>query len=330
MATKNTKDKYILGVETTCDETSLALVKNGTDIIEEITISQAKKHAKHGGVVPELAAREHIKNLKQLAPDFFRNIKTYIPRINAVAVAAKIGLPPAVAVGESYALGLATKLQVPLLEINHVIAHIWGVWVDKDFIVKPDFPFLGLIVSGGHTILAKFETPTQYTILGQTLDDAAGETFDKVAKLLNLGYPGGPIIEKTAKQGDELAYEFPIPLKDSNDYNFSFSGLKTSVLYFVKKNKGLVPEYMQEFFVADVAASFQYTIIKALVKKVYKALKEHNLKTLVIGGGVAANQRLLDLLYQETKDLDIQIFAPHIPYAGDNASLIAGYAYNFL
>ncbi len=326
----NKKDVYILGVESTCDETSLALVKNGTEVIEEITISQAKKHAKYGGVVPELAAREHINNFQFLGNEFMHKISKYKKNISAVAVAAKIGLPPAVQVGEAYAKGLSVALQKPLIEINHVIAHYWGVWVDPAFVTKPDFPLLALIVSGGHTMLVKFESPLKYKILGQTIDDAAGESFDKVAQMLDLGYPGGPIIEKQAMLGDEFTYKFPIPLKDSDDFNFSFSGLKTSVRYFIEKNLASVPEYMRKYFKQDVAAAFQYSITTALATKVRKALTETNLKTLVFGGGVAANQKLLDRIYNETQDLNINIFAPHLKYCGDNASLIAGFAYNHI
>lgn len=323
-------DKYIIGIESTCDETSIALVKNGTEIISEYTLSQVKKHAKYGGVVPELAAREHIKNFNFLGNQFFKDIKDKLNLVSAIAVAANVGLPPAVSVGEAYAIGLSKALKKPLIKINHVFAHIWGVWVDPEFVVKPTFPFLGLIVSGGHTLLAKFDTPTEYKILGQTVDDAVGETFDKVARILGLGYPGGPAIEQTAKIGDEFAYQFPVPLKDSDDYNFSFSGLKTAVRYFVEKNKHLVPEYMLKYFNADVAASFQYAILTALVTKVKKAIEETGLKTVVLGGGVSANQRLIDILAQATVDKGVALYVPHLKYTGDNAALIAGYAYNFI
>ncbi len=328
LAKKRVKDKLIIGIESTCDETSIALVKNGTDVIYELTLSQVKKHAKFGGVVPELAAREHIKNFKYLGNKFFVKIKDSLDDVTAIAVAAKIGLPPAVSVGEAYATGISKALNKPLIKINHVLAHIWGVWVDPEFIVKPDFPFLGLIVSGGHTILAKFTSPTEYKILGQTVDDAAGETFDKVARVLELGYPGGPVIEQIARTGDEFAYKFPVPLKDSDDYNFSFSGLKTAVRYFIEKNKHMVPGYMLKYFKADVAASFQYAILSALVNKVKKAIDDTGIKTVVIGGGVAANQRLVDLLAQSTNG--VALYVPHLKYTGDNAALIAGYAYNFV
>ena len=324
------ESKYILGVETTCDETSLGLVKDGTDVIEEITLSQAKKHAKYGGVVPELAAREHIKNLSKLGPTFFSLIEKYIPKISAVAVAAKIGLPPAVQVGEAYAVGLSKALGVPLIEINHVIAHIWGVWVDSAFYPKPEFPVIGVILSGGHSIIAKFNSPRDYKILGQTLDDAAGESFDKVAALMELGYPGGPIIEEYAKYGDEYAYEFPVPMKDSDNYDLSFSGLKTAVRYFYEDNIRKVPEYMHKYFKQDIAAAFQRSLFMSIAYKVRKAVQDTGIKNIVLGGGVAANQRLLDILYNQLKDLNVVIYAPHLRYCGDNASLIAGYAYNFL
>ena len=328
------KNVYILGIETTCDETSLALVKDGTDIIEEITISQAKMHAQYGGVVPELAARQHIKNLKLMGKKFLKQIKKY--PINYVAVASKIGLPPAVKVGESFALGLAKALNVPLIEVNHVLAHIWGVWVDSSVQPKPNFPFLGVIISGGHTQLAVFNTPSQYKIVGETLDDSIGEAFDKVSRLLGWGYPGGPKIEKNAKQGDEFAYSLPIPLedRDDNDLSLSFAGLKTAVLNLYNKIRkqydkdSMYLDYVQK----DISATFQRTAFEHIIDKIIRALKIYKLNSIVFGGGVAANNRLYDLLWQALQKNKIKayIYAPRPKYCMDNASLIAGFAINLI
>ena len=322
-----TNDAIILGVESTCDETSLAIVKNGTEILWEITISQVKKHAKYGGVVPELAAREHINNIKKLTPKLKEQLKRYKP--THIAVASKIGLPPAVKIGESFALGISKALKIPLIEVNHVNAHVWGVFVDPAFIEKPKFPFIGLIMSGGHTQLVLFNSATDRKLLGETIDDAIGEAFDKVAKMLGLTYPGGPKIEKLAFKGDEFTYKLPIPLQDDS-FNFSFAGLKTAVKRLIDKELKNSPTYMQDYIKSDIAASFQYIAGLHIAQKTKKALSKYNISTLVLGGGVSANQRILDLIYQQTITEKPKIFAPNLKYCGDNASLIAGWAYNFV
>ncbi|PIY16809.1 tRNA (adenosine(37)-N6)-threonylcarbamoyltransferase complex transferase subunit TsaD [Candidatus Dojkabacteria bacterium CG_4_9_14_3_um_filter_150_Dojkabacteria_WS6_41_13] len=320
----------ILGIETTCDETSLALVQDGTKIIHEVTMSQVAKHAPYGGVVPELGAREHVKNIEQLGGKFFEDIKGNT--ISAIAVASKVGLPPAVQVGESYAHALAQALQVPLIPINHVVAHVCGIWVDDSFIVKPTFPFLGLIVSGGHTQLIDFSSPTEFDILGETLDDAIGEAFDKVASVLGLPYPGGPEIERVSEKGDSHAVTLPIPLEHDDSMNFSFAGLKTAVRTYVEKELPKQHETYKEFFVADVAASFQRVAFTHIAQKAEKALKQTGYKQLVVGGGVASSQRLTDILfsYFEEKEIKVELFVPNRKYCTDNASVIAGYASNLL
>lgn len=320
----------ILGIETTCDETSFALVENGTTVLAEVTMSQVAKHAPYGGVVPELGAREHVKNIEKLGTNFMTAIKGY--DIDAVAVASKVGLPPAVQVGEAYAAGLAKALAVPLLPINHVVAHIWGVWIDKEFETKPTFPFLGLIVSGGHTQLVTFDSPTSYEIIGETLDDAIGEAFDKVASLLGLPYPGGPEIERIAETGDSLAVPFPIPLEKEDSLQFSFAGLKTAVRTHVEKELAQQHETYKKYFIADVAASFQRVAFLHLAQKVEKALKQTGYTQLVVGGGVAASQRLADVLfsYFAEKEITCELFIPNRKYCTDNASVIAGYASNLV
>jgi N6-L-threonylcarbamoyladenine synthase len=318
----------ILGIETTCDETSLALVADGNKIIEEMTVSQILKHQKYGGVVPDLGAREHLTNLTQIGAEFIEKVKDH--NIDAVAVASKIGLPPAVQVGEAYAAGLAKSLNVPLIPVNHVLAHMWGVWVDPAFDEKPQFPLLGLIVSGGHTQLITFDSPTDYEIIGDTLDDAVGEAFDKVASMLKLPYPGGPQVEEQAKIGDNGAIAFPVPMKDDERLVFSFSGLKTAVRTYIDKERPNVAPGLEKFFVADVCASFQEVAFQSIANKVTQAMKETKLNTLVIGGGVAANQRLIDVLFREISEKGFQfdLFVPNLKYCTDNGSLIAGYAFN--
>jgi len=320
----------ILGIETTCDETSFALVQDGIKVIHEVTMSQVAKHAQYGGVVPELGAREHVKNIEQLGQKFFDAIKGHT--IDAVAVASKVGLPPAVQVGESYANALAQALQVPLIPVNHVIAHVWGVWIDESFIEKPTFPFLGLIVSGGHTQLVTFSSPTEFDIIGETLDDAVGESFDKVASMLGLPYPGGPEIERVAEKGDSKAVTFTIPLEHEDSLNFSFAGLKTAVRTYIEKELPKQHDTYKDYFIADVAASFQLTAFTHLAQKVEKAIKQTGYTQLVVGGGVAASQRLTDILfsYFEEKEMKVQLFVPNRKFCTDNASIIAGYASNLV
>ena len=324
------KDKYVLGVETTCDETSLALVKDGHQVISEITLSQAKQHEAYGGVVPELAGRNHLENLQKIAPIFMQEIRQY--PIDAVAVSFKVGLPPAVKVGETFALGLSKALNVPLLKINHVIAHIWGVWVDAKIEHKPQFPLLGVIISGGHTMLVDFRSPTNYKIIGQTVDDAIGEVFDKVARVLDLGYPGGPYIEKWAREGDELAYHLPHSAK-TKGLDMSFSGLKTATIQTYRKEleryKKTFPMY-EHYLKADIAASFQAAAFSQLIDKIEQAVEKTGYKTIVLGGGVSANNRLIDMLWQKVGEKAPYIYAPSLKYCGDNAAFIAGYGINFL
>lgn len=320
----------ILGIETTCDETSFALVADGTRIISEMTMSQIEKHSMRSGVVPELGAREHVKNINELGEKFFKTIENQ--KIDAVAVASKVGLPPAVQVGEAYAAALAKAKNVPLIPINHVVAHVWGVWVDVSFIEKPAFPFLGLIVSGGHTQLVTFSSPTEFDIIGETLDDAVGEAFDKVAHILGLPYPGGPEIERVSEKGDSHTVPLTIPLEHDDSLNFSFSGLKTAVRTYVEKELPNQHETYKPYFIADVAASFQRVAFMHIAQKVEKALKQTGFTRLVVGGGVASSQRLTDILfsYFEEKEIKCELFVPNRKYCTDNASVIAGYANNLL
>lgn len=320
----------ILGIETTCDETSFALVQDGTKILHEVTMSQVAKHAPYGGVIPELGAREHVKNIEQLGTTFFDAIKG--KKVDAVAVAAKVGLPPAVQVGESYAHALAQALQVPIIPVNHVVAHVWGVWIDDAFTTKPEFPFLGLIVSGGHTQLVTFSSPTEFDIIGETLDDAIGEAFDKVASILGLPYPGGPEIERVSEKGDSHAVQLTIPLEHDDTLNFSFAGLKTAVRTYVEKELPKQHETYKEYFISDVAASFQRVAFTHIAQKLEKAIAKTGYKQVVVGGGVAASQRLTDILYSylHEKELEVELFVPNRRYCTDNASVIAGYASNLV
>ncbi|MFH1392502.1 MAG: tRNA (adenosine(37)-N6)-threonylcarbamoyltransferase complex transferase subunit TsaD [bacterium] len=282
----------ILAIETSCDETAIALLDD-FKIIKNLVASQVKIHAPFGGVVPHLAAREHEKNL----PILFKKIKS---DFDLVAVTIGPGLSPCLWRG----INFAKKLNKPIISVNHLSGHIYANW-------PFEFPALALIVSGGHTQLVSITKHQDYKILGQTRDDAAGEAFDKVAKLLNLGYPGGPIIEKMAKKGNAEKYALPRPMINSKNYDFSFSGLKTAVLYLVRSVK------INKF---DLCASFQKAVIDVLLFKTQKAVQEFKPRSLVFGGGVMANQALRKAI---KNSLHAKYYIPNIKFCLDNAAMIA-------
>jgi len=288
----------ILAIETSCDETAIALVDD-FKIIKNLVASQIKVHSPYGGVVPHLAAREHERNL----PILFRKIKN---NFDAVAVTIGPGLSPCLWQG----INFAKKLNKPIIPVNHLDGHIYANFVGEIPNIK--FPILALIVSGGHTQLVLMLGHQKYKILGQTRDDAAGEAFDKVAKLLNLGYPGGPIIEKMAQKGDPEKYDLPRPMIYSKNYDFSFSGLKTAVLYLVRSTNQINQ--------ADLCASFQEAIIDVLLFKTKKALEEFKPKSIVFGGGVMANNALRQSI---KKSLHTAYCIPDPEFCTDNAVMIA-------
>lgn len=271
----------ILGIETSCDDTGIALVKcsaSHCQILSNIISSQIKIHAPYGGVVPNLAARAHLDNIQPCLEKALQEANS--PEIDLIAVTEKPGLIPSLLIGLNFAKALAYAWQKPIVKINHLHGHIYANWLVNQ---KIEFPVLCLVVSGGHTQLILMKKHNQFKLLGETRDDAAGEAFDKVAKLLNLGYPGGPIISQKAKQGNPKQYAFPRPMLKTDNYDFSFSGLKTAVLYETKK---------QPPRVNDMAASFQQAVIDVLVKKTFRAAEEYKVKTVMLAGGVAANSEL--------------------------------------
>ncbi len=306
----------ILGIETSCDETSIALIneQDGRFVVEKnLLSSQAKIHAQYGGVVPEVAAREHAVHAFPMLKE------AGIPRdgkgIDAVAVTAGPGLVPALRIGVELGKTLAWAWNKPLVAVNHLEGHVYSVWLDKDKV--PAFPSLCLLVSGGHTELILMKGHGQYELLGMTRDDAAGEAFDKVAKMLGLSYPGGPEISKHALEGDPEAIAFPRPMLESKDYDFSFAGLKTAVRVYLSEH----PEHI----VADVAASFQAAAVDTLVTKTLRAAVEHNPSSVILSGGVSANKQLRETLMQELQEEfpHITFYAPELKYTGDNAAMIA-------
>ncbi|MBP5531679.1 MAG: tRNA (adenosine(37)-N6)-threonylcarbamoyltransferase complex transferase subunit TsaD [Lentisphaeria bacterium] len=323
----------ILGIESSCDETAVAVVEDGDRVISSEIASQIAVHAEHGGVVPELAAREHLKALKPVLAAALDKAGVGLKEISAVAVTQGPGLIPALLVGLSFAKGLAAGNDLPMIGVNHFFAHIYGAFLDggRDKLARPEtYPLLALVVSGGHTSLLLVSEDGSARQLGCTIDDAAGEALDKGAKLLGLGYPGGPVIQKTAAGGDPEAFDFPRPLtgaagkalSDENRYNFSFSGIKTSLLY---KLRDLLPQggALPPKVLADVAASYQYAVVDVLVRKAMAAAKAFKVRTLVAAGGVACNAELRRVLAERLpKGVELMIAPPK--YCTDNAAMVGG------
>jgi len=305
----------ILAIESSCDETSVAILSE-KKILSNIVLSQIEIHQRYGGVVPEIAARHHLKNLPPIYKEAVKQADIDVSKIDAVAVTTGPGLMGALLVGISFAKGLAVSLRKPLIGVNHLLGHVYAAHLSYADLTPP---YLALLVSGGHTELLIFEGPLQPKLLGRTLDDAAGEAFDKVARLLNIGYPGGPAIEKISKDGDPHRYSFPKAMLEKDNFNFSFSGLKTSVLYLLQKQKNLS--------VCDVAASFQEAVVDVLVEKAANALQTTGLRKLVVSGGVASNTRLREKLSQKTEEMGIELYIPPRSLCTDNAAMIARAAF---
>jgi N6-L-threonylcarbamoyladenine synthase len=302
----------ILAIETSCDETAAAVIADGK-ILSSVIASQAKLHAQYGGVVPEVAAREHVPTIIPTIDLALKKAKIKLKDLSVVAVTKGPGLATSLHVGIDAAKSLALALNIPLLPINHMEAHIYANFIESDV----QFPALILIVSGGHTMLVLMSKHGQYKILGETVDDAAGEAFDKTAKLLGLGYPGGPLISKFAMDGNDQAYNFPRPMLNSKDLNFSFSGLKTSVLYTVQK----IPK-LDSKTKANLAASLQTAIVDTLIGKTFSAAKKYKPRTLMLGGGVAANKKLREEFIKISDQLGVNYSIPPLVYCTDNAAMI--------
>lgn len=312
-----------LGIETSCDETSISIVKDGKEILSNIILSQTDLHKYFGGIVPELACRKHIEVLHFITADALKEANVTLRNIDLIAVTAGPGLVGALIIGLSYAKGLAYSLKIPLIGVNHIEAHLYANFMEHKDLTAP---CIGLIASGGHTTLVNVLDICKYKVLGQTLDDAAGEAFDKVAKLLELGYPGGPVIDKLSKEGNPKAVRFPRALAKQNNYNFSFSGLKTAVVYYVKGYSQFSKKNMKNNTVStqDLAASFQEAVIDQLVKKTIKAAEDTENKKIILGGGVSRNTRLRQRFMEETKKLGLKLYLPSPIMCTDNAGMIAG------
>ena len=309
--------KTILILETTCDETAAAVVTEALEVRSSVVASQEHLHERFGGVVPEIASRAHVERILPVIDEALKRAAIRIDQIDAVAVANTPGLAGSLLVGLSAAKALCLALGVPLVAVNHLHAHIYACRLAAGHEV---FPCLGLIVSGGHTSLYRCTTPLEFELLGGTIDDAAGEAFDKVASLLGLPFPGGPAIERAAKQGNPRAYALPRPLVDSDRLDFSFSGLKTAVRYRIQP-PGSAPREkpLDPATVADLAASFQEAVVDCLVAKTLLAAERTRSGVLCVGGGVAANSRLRQRLDEATKRGGISLFIPPLKLCTDNA-----------
>lgn len=305
----------ILGIETSCDETSVAVIKN--DSLAANLISSQYFHKNYGGVVPELSSRAHLQIINPLVKSALEKSSIQLDDIDIISATAGPGLIGALLVGLTYAKGLSLSLNKKFVAVNHIEGHIFSGFLMKE---KPEFPFICLVVSGGHTLLLLVKSFTEIYKLGSTVDDAAGEAFDKVSKLIGLGYPGGPKIQKAAEKGDPNRINFPIAeLKEP--YNFSFSGLKTAVLRYVQQQGGI--QKIDEQHIFDIAASFQSAVVKALIQKLKKAIGNFDVKSVSIVGGVAANSLLKEKAEQLSSKYNLKLVIPSLEFCGDNAAMIA-------
>jgi len=304
----------ILGIETSCDETGVAIYDSEKGLLGHKLYSQIKLHAKYGGVVPELASRDHINYIIPLINELLRDCKINIQNIEAIAYTSGPGLSGALLVGSSVAESLACALGIRSIPIHHLEGHLLAPMLEDR---KPKFPFIALLVSGGHSQLIHVKELGSYKIIGDTLDDAAGEAFDKTAQLLGLGYPGGAALSKLAEKGLKH-FKLPRPLLHSNGLDFSFSGLKTAVLYLARKQKKLTKEIK-----ADIAYAFEDSITDVLVKKTIQALKQEGLKRVIISGGVGANKTLREKIIAECNQNEFECFFPDLTFCTDNGAMIA-------
>ena len=304
----------VLGIETSCDETGIALYDTGHGLLGHALHSQVAMHADYGGVVPELASRDHIRRVLPLTQRVLRDASATLQDLDAIAYTQGPGLAGALMVGASVGAALAYSLKIPAIGVHHLEGHLLSPLLSDP---APTFPFIALLVSGGHTQLMQVNDVGQYKLLGETVDDAAGEAFDKSAKLLGLGYPGGPALAKLAARGNAERFNLPRPMLNSGDLNFSFSGLKTAVLTVTKR------EILDDQGRADLAASTQAAIVDVLAEKSLRALAQTGTKRLVVAGGVGANQRLRERLTREASAKNLEVFYPAFEFCTDNGAMIA-------
>ena len=314
---KEKKDMYILGIESSCDETSVSIVKNGTEEIATVISSQIDIHKDYGGVVPEIASRHHVKNITIVLEECLEKAKMTMEEVDAIAITYGPGLIGSLLIGLEAAKTLAFLYKKPLIPVHHIAGHIYA-----NSLVRPfKFPLLALVVSGGHTELIEMTGHYKFQKLGGTLDDAIGECYDKVARVIGLEYPGGPKLDKLAKLGKNT-YKLPIPLNDDS-YNFSFSGLKSAVINLAHNEEQRGNELNKE----DLAASFQNVAVGSVINKTKKAIQDKNIKYLIVAGGVAANQILRQEIEKLGEEMNVEVSIPPMKYCTDNATMIAAAGY---
>ena len=311
------KDVYILGVESSCDETSISIVKNGCDEIATTVLTQMDTHASFGGVVPEIASRMHTENITLVLEDLLKKANMKVSEVDAIAVTYAPGLLGSLLVGIEFAKTLSLVYKKPLIAVHHISGHIFA----NNLVKKIEYPTLALVVSGGHTELVRMDSDYDYSVLGTTLDDAVGECFDKVARVLDLKYPGGPNIERIAKLG-KPSYNLPIPM-NNDELDFSFSGLKSAVINLVHNENQRGNVVNKE----DLACSFQAIAVDELIRKTKLALNNTGIKRLIVAGGVSANGCLREKLSELSKEMDFDLSIPPLKYCTDNATMIACAAY---
>jgi len=313
----------VLGIESSCDECAAAIVRDGGKVLSHTIYSQIDTHRRYGGVVPELASREHLDKIIPVIEEAVKEARMSLMDIDGIAVTYGPGLVGSLLVGLSTAKALSFTLGIPFYGVNHLEGHLMAIFLEERY---PAFPYLGLVVSGGHTSLYEVKTYGEYRPLGQTRDDAAGEAFDKVAKLLGLGYPGGAIIDRLAQQGDPSAFSFPRAMPSQDTLDFSFSGIKTAVFYFVRR-------YGETFVrerVHDIVASFQEAVVDSLLNKVLLASARYGIKNVVVSGGVASNSRLRKRLLEVAAGSNLNAYIPSPSLCTDNAAMIAAVGDHYL
>ncbi|HRB72204.1 MAG TPA: tRNA (adenosine(37)-N6)-threonylcarbamoyltransferase complex transferase subunit TsaD [Flavobacterium sp.] len=314
---------YILAIESSCDDTAAAVLKDN-EVLSNVVARQSV-HEEYGGVVPELASRAHQQNIVPVIDVALKKARVEKAQISAVAFTQGPGLMGSLLVGSSFAKSLAMALNVPLIAVNHMHAHILAHFIEEENYDKPEFPFLAMTISGGHTQIVRVDSFFDMTIIGETTDDAVGEAFDKSAKILGLPYPGGPLVDKYAQTGNPKAYPFTKPKVDGLD--FSFSGLKTQILYFIQKNVAQDPDFIEKN-IEDICASIQYTIIQILMDKLKMAVKETGIQQVAIGGGVSANSGIRNTLKEAEQKYGWKTFIPKFEYTTDNAAMIGIVGYH--
>lgn len=315
--TTNSTNCYLLAIESSCDDTAAAILHN--DKVLSNVVATQEIHEQYGGVVPELASRAHQQNIVPVVTAALRKANIDKKELSAIAFTSGPGLLGSLLVGTSFAKSLALGLNIPLIDVNHMQAHILAHFIDEDGYEKPSFPFLAMTISGGHTQIVRVDSYFQMSVIGETIDDAVGEAFDKSAKLLGLPYPGGPLIDKWAAKGNPKAFPFTRPKVEG--LNFSFSGLKTQIMYFMQKQIQQNPNFIEEN-IADICASIQYTIVGILMAKIKKAVKQTGITQIAIGGGVSANKGIRHALKEAEKNMGWKTYLPKFEYTTDNAAMI--------